>query len=371
MQAPSRRFSLGGLLGRVPPLVLGRAHIRTVLIGLGGIADAHVRKLQWMEGVEVAGVCDLSPSLTEAVAKRFGVPVAGVDAASVIAAAKADAVHILTPPGPHPALASIALDAGAHVFIEKPAAVSWEGYTAIRDAAAAADRLFVEDYNYRFQRAFLKGLEAIRAGAIGTPVTVDVAMNVGLADPSGPYADNDVVHFGHDLPGGALFNFVTHPASVIAAILGPADGVRTWHRRLEAQGRSDDELRAIVAAGDACATITVTSHAQPSSFTVAVRGTAGHAEIDIFGQRVFVSSASGRIGRLVDEVRHGGNVIAGALASTARIATARNDYVEGLGTLLEGFYAAVRGDAPTPLPIAEIDATNRLVFDLFEDGAQL
>jgi predicted dehydrogenase len=344
---------------------------RAVLIGLGGIADAHLRKLQWMDDVEVAGVCDLSPTLTEAVAERFGVPVAGTDAERVIAEARADAVHILTPPGPHPALAALAAAAGAHVFIEKPAAVSWEDYEAMRDGAAAAGTLFVEDYNYRFQRAFLRGLEAIRSGAIGAPVTVDVAMNVGLADPSGPYADQDVVHFGHDLPGGALFNFVTHPASVVSAILGAADGVRTWHRRLEPGGRSDDELRALVSAGDACATITVTSHAQPSSFTVAVRGTEGRAEIDIFGQRTFVASAGGRIGRLVDDVRHGGNVIAGALASSARIATARNDYVEGLGTLLQGFYAAVRGEAPTPLPVAEIDATNRLVFDLFAEDAQL
>jgi predicted dehydrogenase len=345
--------------------------LRAVLIGLGGIADAHLRKLRWMDGVEVAGVCDLSPTLAEAVAKRFDVPVAGVDAERVIAEAQADSVHILTPPGPHPPLAALATAAGAHVFIEKPAALSWEDYTAMRDGATAAGLLFVEDYNYRFQRAFLKGLEAIRGGAIGTPVTVDVAMNVGLANPSGPYADEDVVHFGHGLPGGALFNFATHPASIVSAILGPADGVRTWQRRLEASGRSDDELRALVAVGDACATITVTSHAQPNTFTVLVRGTGGNAEIDIFGQRVYVSSASGRIGQIVDDIRHGGSVIAGAFASTARIATARNDYVEGLGTLLQDFYAAVRGEAPTPLPLTEMDATNRLVFDMFADEAKL
>jgi predicted dehydrogenase len=347
------------------------APLRTVLIGLGGIAEAHVRKLQWMDDVEVAGVCDLSPTLTQAVAQRFGVPIAGVDAASVIAEAKADAVHILTPPASHPALAAVATAAGAHLFIEKPAAVSWDAYTAMRDDAAAAGKILVEDYNYRFQRSFLKALEAIEGGAIGTPVTVDVAMNVGLADPSGPYADRDVAHFGHALPGGALFNFVTHPASIVSAILGPSDGVRTWHRRLRAEGQSDDELRALVAAGDACATITVTSHAQPTLFTVSVRGTSGSLEADIFGQRLYVAGATGRIGRLLDDVRHGGNVIGGALATTARIATARNDYVEGLGTLLEGFYAAVRGTAPTPLPIAEIDATNRLVFDLFEEASQL
>ena len=41
----------------------------------------------------------------------------------------------------------------------------------------------------------------------------------------------------------------------------------------------------------------------------------------------------------------------GPLAGAGRVATGRSDYVEGLGTLLEDFYAAVRGTAPRPLNI--------------------
>jgi predicted dehydrogenase len=343
--------------------------VRVALIGLGGIADAHLRKLRWMDGVEVAGVCDLSASLADAIAERFGVPFATTDAERLIAEVSPQVVHVLTPPGPHRALTGLALDAGAHVLVEKPIATSWEDYAAMRDAAAAAGRLLVEDFNYRFQRSMLRALDLLRAGTIGEPVTLDVAMNAGIA--AGPYADAALPHFGHALPGGALFNFASHPASVVAAVLGPHDAVRTWSRRLAPDGLSDDELRAVVGAGRASATITLTSHARPSSFTATVRGTQGLLEVDLFAQRVYAASRSGKIGRLLDDLGAGGNRLGAALAAAGRVATARNDYVEGLGTLLERFYAAVRGEAPTPLPIAEMDAANRLLHDLFDEGNRL
>lgn len=344
---------------------------RVALIGLGGIADAHLRKLRWIDSAEVVGVCDLSASLAEAIAERFGVPFAGDDAERMIAELRPDVVHLLTPPTTHPRLATLALDAGAHVFVEKPMAVTGGGYEAMRDAARSAGRLLVEDLNYRFQRVTLQALELVRGGGIGEPVMVDAAMNVGLAEPKGPYADTDVPHFAHALPGGALFNFASHPASVVTAILGSHMGVRAWRRRLEPASLSDDELRALVDMGRASATITVTSHAKPSTFTIAVRGTEGFLEADIFSQRLFASTRSGRIGRLADQARQGSSQIAGALASAGRVATGRFDYMEGLGTLLEKFYAAVRGIGPPPLTSADMDATNQLMFALFEDGNQL
>ncbi len=347
------------------------APMRVVLIGLGGIADAHLRKLHWIDGAEVVGVCDLSPTLASAVAERFGVPHAGADAERMLAELEPDAVHVLTPPAAHRQLVQLALRSGAHVFVEKPIATGREDYAAMRDSALEAGRLLVEDFNYRFQRVTLRALELLRSGAVGRPVTVDAAMNVGIADPSGPYADTDIPHFAHRLPGGALFNFASHPASIVTAILGPHDSVRAWRRRLEPGSLSDDELRALAGAGDACAGITVTSHAQPPGFAVAVRGTRGALELDVFAGSLHVAAGAGRVGRLVDELRLGTGSLGHAFAGAARAATGRNDYVEGLGTLLERFYSAVRGEGPPPITLEEMDAANALLFDLFEEDHRL
>ena len=141
--------------------------VRVVLIGLGGIADAHLRKLRWIDGVEVVGVCDLSATLAGAVAERFGIPIAGTDAERMIAELGPAVVHSSRRPPRHRRLTERALAAGAHVFIEKPMATSPDDYAAMRAAARAADRLLVEDFNYRFQRVTLRALELLRAGAIG------------------------------------------------------------------------------------------------------------------------------------------------------------------------------------------------------------
>jgi predicted dehydrogenase len=341
------------------------------LIGLGGIADEHLAKLRWMRGVEVVAVCDLSMTLAGAIADRFEVGAAYDDPRRMLDEKRPDAVHILTPPGPHRELALMALEAGAHVLVEKPIATGWSEYVEMRDAAAAAGRMLVENYNYRFMRAVLKGLEARRAGAIGEPVALDVTMTVGVGTKGGPYADRDLPHFAHALPGGALFNFASHPASMIAAFLGAPDEVRARRRRVGPSSLSDDELRAVVGVDGACATLTLTSHAQPSSFTLALRGTEGQLEVDVINQRVYVGRAGGRIGRLIDAARLGANHLQGAGAMAMRVATARHDYFEGLRTLLDRFYAAVGGQGPPPVPVAEMDAANRLVSALFAPENQL
>ena len=143
--------------------------IRVNVVGLGGIADAHLRKLRWIEDVHLVGVCDLSASLTEAVADRFGVAGAFTDTDRMLAETRPHAVHVLTPPQSHPQLASAALASGAHVLVEKPVAVTPEAYAGLREASRAAGRHLVEDLNYRFQRVTLQALEAVRSGAIGRP----------------------------------------------------------------------------------------------------------------------------------------------------------------------------------------------------------
>ena len=48
--------------------------IKAALIGTGQIARQHLGCLRELPGVEVAGVCDLSPAMAESAAERFGVP---------------------------------------------------------------------------------------------------------------------------------------------------------------------------------------------------------------------------------------------------------------------------------------------------------
>jgi len=82
-------------------------------------------------------------------------------------------VHVLTPPQAHLDLTLMALEAGAHVFVEKPIAPTLEDYGRMRDAALERELLLCENYNYRFGRGVQKALEAVRSGALGDVVPVE------------------------------------------------------------------------------------------------------------------------------------------------------------------------------------------------------
>src|SRR6059036_3990626 len=107
--------------------------MRAALIGCGWIAGFHVSALK-RAGVDILAVCDRD----EQKAAQLGARVVGArvftDAEAMLAAIRADAVHVLTPPPSHAALAVKTAEAGAHILVEKPIALS----TGEADAMIAA-----------------------------------------------------------------------------------------------------------------------------------------------------------------------------------------------------------------------------------------
>jgi predicted dehydrogenase len=338
---------------------------RVALVGLGAISFEHLEKLGGIPDTEVVGVCDLSATVAVAVAERFGVGPAFTSYSEMLAATRPDAVHVLTPPQSHAPLVREALEAGAHVLVEKPIAPTWEEYAELRDLAAARGRMLCENYTYRFAPVFLRALSAVRDGALGEVISVEVSYN-GVIAGSQAYRDARVVHFAHALPGGALQNFVSHPVSVALAFIDRVESISVWRRRLEPELASDDELRALLAGQRTCATIAVSGHSQPPSFLVRVSGTGATLDVDVLGERVHRRVGSSALG---ETTRRGFGDLAAAGSWTARTLVGRRDpYFSGLRILLERFYAALRDSGPPPVALAEMDAVNSIVRDIFANG---
>jgi predicted dehydrogenase len=99
--------------------------IRLGLIGLGEVAQLmHLPLLMDMQDkFKVTAVSDVSASLLDYIAARYSVPHAFTDPAELIGSREVDAVMVLSPNSYHVAQASLALEAGKHVFLEKPAAI--------------------------------------------------------------------------------------------------------------------------------------------------------------------------------------------------------------------------------------------------------
>src|ERR1700687_2368303 len=90
------------------------------VIGYGYWGPNIVRNLGGLEGCQLAGICDLSPSARKrAQAAHPGVPVYA-NAQELICSPDTDAIAVITPVWTHYELSKAVLENGKHVFVEKP-----------------------------------------------------------------------------------------------------------------------------------------------------------------------------------------------------------------------------------------------------------
>ena len=96
--------------------------MRIGVVGCGNISGAYLETLRRFPSVDVAACADLDPARARRLAQRFGIPETGT-LEDVIGADDIELILNLTPPLAHALVARAALEAGKHVYGEKPLAV--------------------------------------------------------------------------------------------------------------------------------------------------------------------------------------------------------------------------------------------------------
>ncbi len=94
--------------------------LKAGIIGCGRIADLHATEIQKISGCEIVGVCDKEELMAKQMYDRFKVKEYFSDIGKFLEAADPDIVHITTPPQSHFELGKLCLEAGCHVYMEKP-----------------------------------------------------------------------------------------------------------------------------------------------------------------------------------------------------------------------------------------------------------
>lgn len=126
------------------------------LIGLGEVAQLmHLPLLADDPRFRIAGVCDVSPMLVEAMGKRYGATLRTTDAEEIFAASEIDAVFILAPDYLHSELLVRAIDAGKHVFIEKPVCLTRRELLPLIERDRSNPKTVFVGYMRRYARPFL------------------------------------------------------------------------------------------------------------------------------------------------------------------------------------------------------------------------
>jgi predicted dehydrogenase len=147
---------------------------RVLVVGLGNMGMSHALAYTRIPGFEVVGVCErrvADRNLPEALsgAKKFA------NFEHALAELKPDVVSINTMPDTHAQFAIKAMQAGAHVFVEKPLADNAENAEKVVATAQRTGRKLVVGYILRQHPSWIKFIEIARE--LGTPLVFRMNLN--------------------------------------------------------------------------------------------------------------------------------------------------------------------------------------------------
>ncbi len=149
--------------------------IKVLVVGCGNMGTSHARAYHQLKGFEIVGLVSRKPESREKLAKELGGYPTFEDYKNALEITKPDAVSINTYPDTHAAYIRTALKADAHVFVEKPLALTVEDAQSLVDLAKEKSKKIVVGYILRVHPAWTKFIEV--AQTLGKPLVMRMNLN--------------------------------------------------------------------------------------------------------------------------------------------------------------------------------------------------
>ena len=252
--------------------------LRVAAVGLGWVTTN--RHLPWLlrdRRVSVAGVIDPHRERVDRVAARHRVRHVAVtaDPGEVPWLSQVDAVTVGTPPRTHASLARSFLDAGKHVLLEKPFAVSPGEAADLEEAARRAGRVLAVVHNFQFSRSITRLRRLVAEGALGELRSI---WGVQLSNPR-----RRLPAWYEDLPLGLFYDESPHLLYLVRC-LSPTEPVADQARILRSRGghATPHQVDLAMHAADVSVRISIDFEAPVSEWQLAVLGSRRLAVVDLF-----------------------------------------------------------------------------------------
>lgn len=344
--------------------------LKIALIGCGQIADAHLQELRRIRTASVAAVSDVHLDLARQAAARFGVAKAFDSVACMLADVRPDVVHITTPPHTHYPLTLQCLDAGAHVYVEKPFSVDAAEANGIVAAAEARNLRVCLGHDQLFDPAWQECRGLIATGEIGEVVHVEALQGYDLAGPFGRLLQDDPAHWVHRLPGGLFQNVMSHALARILDVVPDVDPTVSarWFTA-PATASFPTDLRVLLFGGSCTAALTFSTRVRPTRRLTRIFGTRCVMDVDLDTRTVTVDRASslpGVLGRTELVWRRFVQAQRQLRTTLGRIAGADLHYFEGMHVLFTRFYASIQTGEAGPVSHADALRTTRVMDAIFD-----
>lgn len=352
--------------------------LKVAIVGCGKIADAHASQIQRIKGCEIVAVCDREELMARQLYERFPIKRYFTDLADLLGGAKPDVVHITTPPESHLPLARLCLEAGSHVYVEKPFTINASEAQTLITLADEKGLKLTAGHDDQFSHVTRRMRALIHSGYLGgDPVHMESTFCYDLSDPA--YARallSDKQHWVRRLPGKLLHNIISHGIARIAEFLtGDQPEVIAYgfvSPLLKRIGETEivDELRVIISEKEhTTAYFTFSSQMRPSLHEFRIYGPHNGLILDQ-DQETLIKLQGARFKsyaeKFVPPVILGSQFLRNLTINVKTFM--KNDFQmkSGMKCLIESFYGSIVRDMPAPIPYREILLTARIMDSIFD-----
>jgi predicted dehydrogenase len=343
--------------------------LKVVLVGCGKVADQHVREIRKLSSARVIAVCDQEPLMAEQLAFRYGIGKHYSNFDRMLEETRPDVVHVTTPPQTHLSLATKGLDAGCHVFVEKPLAVDSKDAEYLIDYAERRNRKLTIGYTYYFDPIMRDLRQMVDSDVLGTIVHLETFLGYNLTGPFGRPIIEDDEHWVRQLPGGLVHNVIDHLLSNVIEFITDEElriSVDAW----EGSGSLGlpNELRIMVRGTATSGYATFSSHSRPLIHRLTVFGSKNTAHLDFVASCITFESAPklpGVLARLAFPFGQARQYLLQGGRNLVRFAKSEYQYFAGLNFLVSAFYDSIVRDQPVPISYREILRVSRLMDEVF------
>lgn len=351
--------------------------MRVAIIGCGKIADQHVAAVRRIPGARIVSVCDREPLMSRQLAERFHIAGCYEDVGEMLRAASPDVVHVTTPPQSHCIVGRQCLEAGAHVYLEKPFTVDATEAESLVEIARRCGRQITAGHNYQFTPEMVEMRRLVASGFLGSgPVHLESYWSYDLGDLNyvGPLLANPD-HWVRQLPGQLLHNIISHGIARLVEFLDDdvVEMVATAHQSnyLRSLGGHDlmDELRVLMRdRKGTTAFFCFSTQIKPGLNQFRIHGSANSLTVDLG-----TGSLLRHVGRsyksyltfLVPSLINAGEHLRNVKRNTLGILRRQIHQDSGMKELIARFYDSVQGGGPAPISNREIVQTARLMDAIF------
>ncbi|MEF3305778.1 Gfo/Idh/MocA family protein [Paenibacillus sp. GYB003] len=247
--------------------------VRIGFIGVGGMAEHHIKTLRKLDGVELTAVYDINAERAAQIRDAYG-PEVFAGERELLDSGKVDAVFLCTPPFARGNIEEQIAARGIHLLAEKPVGLDLETARRIGGMIAASGIINSSGYCLRY----LETVQKAKQYLAGKQVNMVLSYRIGGLPPAKWWAQLDK-------SGGQIVEQATHQVDLIRYLAGEFDQVQSFYAQRSIRGI--DPQATIPDVG--VVSFTMRSGAVGSFANTSVSPHFGRGDVEIFGPGYYLA----------------------------------------------------------------------------------